>query len=156
MQERQETWVQSLGQKDALGEEMATSILAWRASGFLTFAIPLWLAFLTSITWVSVDTWVLFSFLVEKKWKKDALRQYQWYIILIIRIEPGESHGQRSLVATVHRIYRVGHDWSDLARMHIWKLLRVDLKSSHHKKKQFATICGSVHFSSVAQSCLTL
>ena len=32
MQEMQETWVQSLGQEDALEEEMAThsSILAWR------------------------------------------------------------------------------------------------------------------------------
>ena len=32
MQETQETWVQSLGQEDPLGEEMAnhSSILAWR------------------------------------------------------------------------------------------------------------------------------
>ena len=35
MQEMQETWVQSLGQEDALEEEMAThsSILAWKSHG---------------------------------------------------------------------------------------------------------------------------
>ena len=34
----------------------------------------------------------------KKKCKKDVLGQYQWYIILIIRKEPEESHGQRNLV----------------------------------------------------------
>ena len=31
---------------------------------------------------------------------------------------PGESHGQRSLVATAIGSHRVEHDWSDLACMH--------------------------------------
>ena len=30
---------------------------------------------------------------------------------------PGESHGQRSLWATVYRVQRVGHDRSNLAHM---------------------------------------
>ena len=62
LQDTQETWVQSLGQKDPLEEEMAThsSILAWR----IAWTVEAWQATVhriaksqTQLEWLSTDTW---------------------------------------------------------------------------------------------------